>query len=456
MRAERIVTPSTSHVSEIDEVLTRFGIKRPPKPSLVADSDARKETNAGFRPKKTSDKPAPAKKSKSKGSGESQLVRVEGVHIISYGLDAEGELLVSKSLTGAQIEQLFKYKLAVANTREGDPLEFNVKWSQGEVDEKEQRDIFVMQRNPITGAELNRAKGAQSRPHTEHFIRIGTKHRIPSAQYKDLEHAIGMLQAGEELFSGSEAEETDVSRPRRKSKAKSVKTPLFVEVETSEDDSSDDNSVLEASDTPQTRSSVRVKKEAADHDFLGVAYESEIEEIFPPAHEAFGRGVSLKRSASPSALLDDTCGKVKKIRSGSVGSHISVDTTTDGTGHNSPSPQLRPATSSFQYDPALDNSAPALTPASAYSTWTPSWTITNSVTSSSSAASGSGSHGPSAPGSTAFAAGPSVASTVTSTSDVSPSRRRSTLLSRPTLRNYVPRPPREGLTVPKAADNPWD
>ncbi|KAJ7077505.1 hypothetical protein B0H15DRAFT_805150 [Mycena belliarum] len=346
------------------------------------------------------------------------------------------------------------------NTREGDSLEFNVEWSQGEVGEwvrdlfptlfefldlrypenappglhwalirKEQRDIFVMQRNPITGAELNRAKGAHSRPHTEHCIRIGTKHRIPSAQYKDLEHAIEMLQAGEELFSGSEAEESDTPRPRRKPKAKSVKTPLFVEVETSEDDSSDDNSI-EASDTPQTRSSVRVKKEVADHDFLGVACKSEIEEIFPPAHEAFGRGVSLKRSASPSALLDDTCGKVKKIRSGSTRFFI-------------------------KYDPALDNSA-SVTPASAYSTWTPSWTITNSVTSSSSAASGSATHGPSAPGSTASAAGPSVASTVTSTSDVPPSRRRSTLLSRPTLRNYVPRPPREGLNVPKAADNLWD
>ncbi|KAJ6603841.1 hypothetical protein B0H10DRAFT_2078627 [Mycena sp. CBHHK59/15] len=280
---------------------------------------------------------------------------------------------------------------------------------------------------------------------------MATKHQLPSAVYKNLDDAIENFNA-DEVVSESEADERPDNNPksRRKPKTRAIKSVPVVEADTtSEEESSDDeladsDEVVEASPPRQIRSSVKVKQEGTEtRDTLFLReLDSDAEEHFLPPHEAFVLGTSLKRSASPLSFFDNDKGKSKRTRSGSIASHISVNSTDDGTNQDSRSPPLRPATSSFQYqyDPALD---PTSVTSSKYSTWIPSWTSTPITGTSSSSNTGN-----------AFASTSSAGSSAAGAAPVSHSDGRSGF-SRPTLQRHVPGPPRDGLVVPQPADNPW-
>ncbi|KAF7335059.1 hypothetical protein MVEN_02256400 [Mycena venus] len=182
--------------------------------------------------------------------------------------------------------------------------------------------------------------------------------------------------------------------------------------------------------------------------------DSDIEELFPaqvllPSNE----GVSRKRTASPSFKSD--IGGRKRARSGSASSqHSTISIDDDDDDGASPSLHLRPATSSFTYDPAPN---PLVSSSTQYSTWTPSW-------SSNAHAGGTPSASASAPpaitsgtaNSTlgASAVGASAAATSASALTATSTSRTSRATAGPTVRKYVPPPPREGLTVPPS-DNPW-
>lgn len=102
------------------------------------------------------------------------------------------------------VEKLLKYKLVVFKTREDKELQFSPDWDQKRIDKwfrdlfpllfeyldyrypgdaasgyhwvllgKDQRTLFLMDRERITGAELNESKGPTRRKFTEHVVRFG-------------------------------------------------------------------------------------------------------------------------------------------------------------------------------------------------------------------------------------------------------------------------------------------
>ncbi|KAF7359695.1 hypothetical protein MVEN_00693900 [Mycena venus] len=345
----------------------------------------------------------------------------------------EGELRVTQSPTPAQVEKLLKHHLAVLKMCEDKTLEFGLDWNQSQIDKwlrqllpllfefldarypdvippnfhwallgKDQRTLYLMERKTITGAELDQAKGPTARKFHDHVLRIGestsefllpdsdidpaTKHKIPSSLCKNLKVAVERLREGEDLASESESEEgadnrSSRSRVRSKGKSKAVVKPL---PESRENDSpsqvSDSDAESKEPSPVRTRSVfgiASIKQESTyDDDYFP-------ERLLPPTNDAdieeiqFSEyyGSSLKRSASPFGSFDPE-GSRKRARSASYGSNISISSTEISPG---PSPNLRPATSSFQSDPTASAcaDAPVGTAAAAgnafTSTWTPPW-----------------------------------------------------------------------------------
>jgi hypothetical protein len=138
-----------------------------------------------------------------------------------------------------------------------------------------------MDRERITGAELDISKGPSRRKFTDHVVRFGasfldllefllkrdsaTRRHISWSHCKNLEDAIERSMAGEQLTSESESE----SPKRRKSKprARAARSPSDIEAESSEgsDSAVDELQELEEADAcTRTRSSglgVPVKQE---------------------------------------------------------------------------------------------------------------------------------------------------------------------------------------------------
>ncbi|KAJ7886277.1 hypothetical protein B0H13DRAFT_2342924 [Mycena leptocephala] len=496
--------------STLGDILTQYnlgGLKKPP-----TDSEARKETSAGFRPGGSGSNKT-GKSTRKSDSATPRMIKIAAVHVIIHGLNGEGDLRITQCPTAGKVEDLLKKKFAVLKTPDKKDLEFNPNWTQKRIDKwlrellpllfkfldlrypgvvyhwvllgKDQRSLFVMDRETTTGAELDEAKGPSGRKFQDHVynkaksnhsetLDVATKHKIPSSVRKSLPSAIEAINAGEEVPSESEEEEIIT---RRKSQAPKVK-PAVIEVESeSSSEASDceahkldgDLDVEVESDkahrpptwsTKSSQSAVAVKEEED-----GDKYDSDIEEVFPPSHEAFlGEGYSRKRSAS---FFDDARDS-KRVRSRSQSSHRSGTSSTVSYDDDA-STSLRPVTSSFQYDPALGCASSmhppmvvGATPVVSYSTWTPTWapsdastTLTHSVTGT-------------------FTSGqPSVASTSASTSAKPASSSSSTSIpaaatssailqathrisSRPSLQRYVAPPAREGLTVPKTTSSPWN
>ncbi|KAJ6623232.1 hypothetical protein B0H10DRAFT_2213621 [Mycena sp. CBHHK59/15] len=391
----------------VQEVLARYGVDRlsnskPP----ITDFDARKETNAGFRTKKESggvsaSSAKKTNKNKKRVSEATQLVKVSSVLVITCGLDSEGELQDAKSPTPSTVEKLLKCKLVISKTRDDKELEFSLAWDQKQIDKwfrmlfpilfeyleyrypgdrdhwvllgKDQRKLFVMDRASITGAELDESKGPANRKFTDHVLRIATKHHIPWRHCKDLEDVIERCRGGEE--TGSESEIEPAKRRKSNPKARAVKGRSDVKAEPSEGSDSavdSESDELEEPDEvdarPITRRSVSRAAVKPEEQYLR-PYDSGDDDTFPPAHEAlFGKASSLKRSASPGFLLLDDVERGRKRARATSHDHISIASTSDEK-EESMSPHLRPATSSFQYDPAVSGVSGTDT----YSTWTPTW-----------------------------------------------------------------------------------
>ncbi|KAJ7508165.1 hypothetical protein B0H11DRAFT_2218162 [Mycena galericulata] len=511
------------------------------------DAEARAESSTGFRPNAGSSGSSKAATTKQKQNETGkQKIKVNSVHVITTGLDSRGELRIDKSPNAPALEQLRKNGLAAFTTLDGEDLTFNVNWTQERIDRwlrktfsllfqfldlrypenaapkfhwmlvgKANRKLYIIGRPRITGAELNEAKGPTARNYLEHHIRIATKHKIPSSVLElGFQHAIEKLRSGENLLSESEVEEI-ASRPvRRKSQGVRVKrevtTKTISEVDADNSDSDFDELEDEVRDDPpaprrRTRSSVVVKQEKTSESAdtgkkLSLAAlflqgdDSDIEVVFPDRLIAQdNEGPSRKRSASLSFDSDpEDRATWKRSRSDSLGSDQSVTPSWYETSHDSPSPQLRPTTSSFQYDPALDPASATFgIGGPAYSTWTPTWTQTppggSSVSTASATASGSTTiSAPSGTASLGTAAlpiaslsststQPSVGSstgpspivnsssagpfTTTASSSSAPNPHTSTVSTvhtrRPALQIYVPPAPREGLVVPKPSHDPW-
>ncbi|KAJ7788021.1 hypothetical protein B0H14DRAFT_2628684 [Mycena olivaceomarginata] len=209
----------------------------------------------------------------------------------------------------------------------------------------------------------------------------------------------------------------------------------------------------------------------------GNDYGSDIEEYFPerigdsPGHQFRESQATLAEALSRAfsqavriaiVSLDDSEGGNKRPRWDSDSSHHSV-TSNDETAHDSLSPHLRPATSSFQYDPAHPpippvstcNPTSSSTPATGVTTSATGTISTSSASTSTSASTGSspGSSPPVAIGSAPTAPGPAAASisSVLQTAQTRLSRSSTGA----TVKKWVPPPPRAGLKVPKPSNNPW-
>ncbi|KAJ7078996.1 hypothetical protein C8R44DRAFT_863019 [Mycena epipterygia] len=486
------------------------------------DSEARSESNSGFRSTEGTTR-ASGSGSGSKGPGKArkknnpvaQMVKVHNVHIITSGLDIEGDLRDTQSFSGPALEQLKKKKLAAFKTPlTHEDLQFGLDWSQQRIDKwlretfsllfefldlrypedalpgyhwvvlgKHQRSLYVMHRPKINGELLNEAKGPVARNYMEHAVRIATKHKIPTSLFKGgLDKAIERLVDGENLESESEAESVTPSA-REKSKAK-AKIVLEVDSTSEEEEFVANDDEESDNDRRQTRGFTVVKQEKTDdHDgtFFAPTHldshlthtsladlflpddddNSGIEEVFPSTvfvDKAGGLLANGKRPPPSRKVLArgsdrDLEALIIVCATSSIG---------NSTSHGSPSSALlRPATSSFQYDPALD---PAIASGStsgsstfSYSSWNPTWAptsipspakTTQPITTSTSTATQPAATATDSPSDPVVAAASS--STYTAAAVAS-----SSILRRPTLNRHVPPPPREGLYVPKPSHNPW-
>ncbi|KAF7334185.1 hypothetical protein MVEN_02324700 [Mycena venus] len=231
----------------VNDILAKYNLEG--IASKATNSEARKETNSGFRPKK--EKPEKGKEGKS--AETDRMVKVGSVSIITVGLDSRGALRKSLCPTPSVFESLLSSGLAVLKTREGDALMFKKDWDQARIDKwlrtlfpyvfefldarypddaapgyhwvltnKDGRALFVMRR-PIDGDLLDQVKGSSSRKLTEHAIRIATKHKIPASVYATgFEDTIESMMCGTTFASESESEDEPPQRRSRKKKTKPV------------------------------------------------------------------------------------------------------------------------------------------------------------------------------------------------------------------------------------------
>ncbi|KAJ6548997.1 hypothetical protein B0H19DRAFT_1265770 [Mycena capillaripes] len=464
----------------VSDVLAKFDLARL-QSKKVADDQARRETNKGFRGGKSSDT---AKASRSTSSSKAavetnSMVKVGSIQIIICSVDAAGKPLVDRCPSPKVVEEdMVGHNLAVFKSPDGQDLEFDLDWIFGNVDEwlrsmvkkkgecsvfdyldakygvpkgesdshwvlagKSSRKIFV-KLGPINGELLDRVKGTASghREYQEHAVRIITRHRIPSTLAKDWTEAVRRVTEGEELNSESEREVEQRSKSRQsigkgKSRAKSKPIPrarsASVEAESSESDSS--ASKMELTIAGPRRSSrlaeTAVKTESFDVD-LGIPRSPSspsgrsnplfIDSDIEEIAAAEAPG-SRKRSVSPSFLNEDIEDRQKRARSASYGSNYSQDSVKS----DSDAMILQPA--AFDVPPQVTLTAPPVTAATANS---PNFS-TNAAT---------------------FSA---VATPSTSTSAGSsriPSSGSETTGPSTTMRNYLPR---KGLHVPQSNSNIW-
>ncbi|KAJ6456832.1 hypothetical protein C8R47DRAFT_1082293 [Mycena vitilis] len=145
----------------------------------------------------------------------------------------------------------------------------------------------------------------------------------------------------------------------------------------------------------------------------------------------------------------------KRARSVSISNStiISIDDEDDSP---SGSPYLRPATSSFQYDPAHD---PAFASIATFGTFGSASHATAPATASPAMPAGSSSAAGSSRSSGPTASAVSIGKRRSSSTAAPPASSSSSFpplrASGPILRTYVPPPPREGLYVPEAS-SPWN
>ncbi|KAJ7180883.1 hypothetical protein C8R46DRAFT_1028281 [Mycena filopes] len=415
---------------------------------LPTDKEARAESSAGFRPREASGASGSGKVGSSRKTVDTpKMARVHSVQVITAGLDADGDLRDKACPMGEKVEKARKYQLAVFKTQDDKDIVYDPTWKQTRIDKwfrqllpllfefldaqypaevvssvhwillgKAQRKLFVMDRDTISGVDVAEAIGSSKRPLQEHILRIATKHKIPFAQYKDLDAAVEKITDGQTLDSESEPEETAPVRRQSRMKGKSKAKPVQ---ETSSSEESDSDGDLDLDELEEEDAVVNkypgktIKEEPRDDDdpFLNDS-DLEVLEGPPLKHE----GLSLKRSASPFGSFDPS-GSNKRMRSGSYHSRRSLS---DDETQGSMSPHLQPTTSSFQHDLASGSNLPLINIPS-----TSAAPLTSFV-------------------------GAGLSSTSTPVTG-SLSRR----LTGHTVNRWVAPPPREGLSIPKTANNPW-
>ncbi|KAJ7020430.1 hypothetical protein C8F04DRAFT_1144145 [Mycena alexandri] len=458
----------------VQNMMAKYGLDK--LRTHPTDKEARAESSAGFRPKEASSAMGGSKKKTPK------MLKIHSVQVITSGLDDEGELRNKVCPMGAKVEQARKRQLAVFKTRENKELLYDPTWEQARIDKwlrqlmpmlfefldtrypeegvasalhwlllgKEQRSLYVMDRETITASDLTAAVSGGKRPSHEHVLRIATKHKLTSTVCKDLEGAIERFLENKAVNSESEAEEV-VKPARRRSQSRKVKKE-----ETSSEDSDSDQDELDEDDSefPEAvsdRPAVQVKQEPAETD--GLIDDSDVEEILRPDSallDPFGFGddrllaaYGRKRSASPSPFGSfDPNGSHKRMRSKAGNSRRRSPASSDDETRDSMSPRLHPTTSSFQSDPT----------ASTLSTWTPPAGVL--------AAPFASAPQPVAGTLASSSANPSVHASMSHAS-TTPGASSSSLLVQSrrltghTVKKWVPPPPRAGLSVPKAGNNPW-
>ncbi|KAK6971964.1 hypothetical protein R3P38DRAFT_3138412 [Favolaschia claudopus] len=430
-----------------------------------SDAEARKESYSGFRPKEvksggTSSKAAgPSKKRNEK---KDKVIRIHSIQVMVGGLDGDGKLRVKQPYSTELLNDLRAKGLTAFETRDEGNLEFQLGWSQKEVDTwlrevlpllfeyldrcypddaaefhwvllgKSKQTLFAMDRK-VTGELLDEVKGAAGRGYREQTIRIATKHRIPEAAWKSFDDALDAMTAGGDPIPSESESESELEPPpkRRARKSRSKSRSKVVAAQTSSADAesseasaadadSDAEDVQdESEDSNNNDKSVKVKKEIDDPLFLrDIDADSDVEEVFPQrllwdgGDVSGGEAPSRKRTASP-ALVSEQGSKRGTLWICRISPYISDD---------SPSPRLNAATSSFQFPPPRP-------PASALSGSLGTRSLRTAGTASTSAI-----H-------------PITTGSIPSASSAS-SFRPTRASTGATVRKYVPPPPRQGLKVP--------
>ncbi|KAJ7884583.1 hypothetical protein B0H14DRAFT_2564297 [Mycena olivaceomarginata] len=300
---------------------------------------------------------------------QSSLAKVKSVQVITCGLtgylglitsQSEGKLRIAKCLADAEVEDRVKCGLSAFKAPNDQGLLYGPKWPQQRIDQ------WLREVLPLLFEFLDRRYPEDAAP-AYHWV----LHKIPAALVRaGFNDALERLMAGEELASESGVESAPERAVRRK--VPSEKDTSSSEDPESEDEEHDLQFTDEDEGNGRQRSKpapVKIKREAdADGeskvsvflpftaltcqplpDVILITDDSD-SEPFPAqltgARLTGNRG-SRKRAASPSF---ESVGSGKRTRSDSLCSHRS-STVSHG---DSPSPRLRPATSSFQYDPAQD------------------------------------------------------------------------------------------------------
>ncbi|KAJ6614685.1 hypothetical protein B0H10DRAFT_2221080 [Mycena sp. CBHHK59/15] len=281
---------------------------------------------------------------------------------------------------------------------------------------------------------LDEAKGQPTQGFKKHVVCFTTRHKIPSVLYKNgWEDAIKRAVGGEYLDSESEVEEKSCTR-KGKTTGRRTASPIEPQSESSGAESSEAND-LQVID-------VKVKLEVEDHGMSRhrSARLSQAPVVKAKVDNNFDLARIFEVSQAPhlSFLHLPRLGGWKQEKSVGVVQRPLINGDNDGSSYGSPSPFLRPVTSSFQFDPAVGSSTSTINSAMASTTLTSH----NFNTISFGAPTTSSSTAPSTSNSAA-----SISSSLSSS-----------LIHRakkPMLRKYIPSPPKGGLKIPKPTSDPW-
>ncbi|KAK7013585.1 hypothetical protein R3P38DRAFT_3005323 [Favolaschia claudopus] len=406
--------------------------------------------------------------SKKRNEKKDKVIRIHSIQVMVGGLDVRGRKLRVKQPYSTEVVNDLRAKgLTAFETRDEGNLEFQLGWSQKEVDTwlrevlpllfeyldrcypddaaefhwvllgKSKHTLFAMDRK-VTGELLDEVKGAAGRGYREQTIRIATKHRIPEAAWKSFDDALDAMTAGGDPIPSESESESELepppkrrvqkSRSRSRSKVVAAQTSS-ADAESSEASAADADSDVEdvqdeSEDSNNDDKSVKVKKEIDDPLFLrDIDADSDVEEVFPQrllwdgGDVSGGEAPSRKRSASPALVSEQGS---KRARSGSAASHHSKFLVNDNsTSFPPPRPPASTLSGSLGTRKFLRTSDSISAPTFGAAAGTASTSAIHSITT-----------GPAPSASSVSSFRPTRASTGA------------------TVRKYVPPPPRQGLKVP--------
>ncbi|KAJ3492492.1 hypothetical protein NLJ89_g11222 [Agrocybe chaxingu] len=246
--------------AELYSVLSKYSTDCkaiPQRPKTAAMSEARKETNTGFRVKASAasksgaagrnnrrEKPwdnsskVPKRTVKDSSSSVRALKysKIGSVLLIPCGLNSQGQPQSEKAPDGKKIESLWKFQLAVYKDPQGGGLEYGESWMHKRIDtwlrhlfpwafqwldlkfgrpaegeyhwvlvKKQYSKIYLLERDTIAPDDLHNARGSTNRNFKDYCLRFVTRQIIAATTYRDWQCAL------EHPDEPSDDDATDVS-----------------------------------------------------------------------------------------------------------------------------------------------------------------------------------------------------------------------------------------------------